>query len=699
MDVLKTSIDNDDRVYRGIVEDNVDPQKVGRVKVRVVSLHGSKEDGIKTEHLPYAYVVQTGAGANSGSFIVPEIGAMVLVLFENGNHNSPLVIGTLYATNREKSAQFKTSEITNEHTNGRKGNPRQNDVPEDGQGDIASRVVYRSAKGTSITIYDQDDSEAVEVKDANGQVFRMSSPLTQGATRDNKQVEGNNPEGNLVNVSTIVLKNPFGQMLQILSNGKEGIITLLDEPNMQGIEINSALGYTRMFNKKGKNNGKGGCEVYVNDKYCALRTEKSEVVATQDGVGLNAQNITLSGSNVLVNGNSVGIKGDITLSGSIHLDGSTVSNSTIKAHFIHGTGNASVKHTNTVKMLEDESALVAYVNPKTKLDDKAETVLKETKVKMQGAKTAIDTAERLVGTMMKTVQTIGEASQSIGTLGDESAKIFADLATLNNADIASVGQALTQLANMDGAITVDSLSTILNVEGTEYIPQSDGKTVKVKNTRNGQLIYVDKKVADWMQGLRCVPNDKISSIAQTVYDGITSINNVNSQLQALSNLGNMNFADGLGQVTSLAYAFGSLPFVGKEFNQITSNLAQIQSLYNQIVVAKKLVDRSIEDIRGIEAPSKGNKETKKGAINRTLMQSKANADLAIKSISNIADAIGIVGDALNIPALKTVCKVVGSTMSTATKYLDIAGLSVEAVTGDVKSSLKLLTALGVWSKF
>ena len=44
-------------IYRGVVEDNKDPEKMGRCKIRVYGVHSEKNtqdeyDGVLTEHLP-----------------------------------------------------------------------------------------------------------------------------------------------------------------------------------------------------------------------------------------------------------------------------------------------------------------------------------------------------------------------------------------------------------------------------------------------------------------------------------------------------------------------------------------------------------------------------------------------------------------------------------------------------------------------
>lgn len=82
-------------VYRGIVEDNVDPDHRGRIKVRVPSIHGIQAD-ISTELLPWCIVAmnQSGGYYNEGSYQIPKIGAGVYLMFEQGDDDHPICFGT-----------------------------------------------------------------------------------------------------------------------------------------------------------------------------------------------------------------------------------------------------------------------------------------------------------------------------------------------------------------------------------------------------------------------------------------------------------------------------------------------------------------------------------------------------------------------------------------------------------------------------
>lgn len=84
-------------LYRGIVEDNADPEKLGRCKVRVPSIHGTLTYPV--DILPWARpLALTPIKQGRGSVNIPDIGDIVWVLFEGANKQFPIYFGGTYAT-------------------------------------------------------------------------------------------------------------------------------------------------------------------------------------------------------------------------------------------------------------------------------------------------------------------------------------------------------------------------------------------------------------------------------------------------------------------------------------------------------------------------------------------------------------------------------------------------------------------------
>jgi hypothetical protein len=84
------------KTYVGVVEDCEDPQKLGRVKVRVFDVF----DDVPVKDIPWANPWKDLAG---NGFAVPEKGKVVTVVFENADSNSPEFISSdHYNVNLEK---------------------------------------------------------------------------------------------------------------------------------------------------------------------------------------------------------------------------------------------------------------------------------------------------------------------------------------------------------------------------------------------------------------------------------------------------------------------------------------------------------------------------------------------------------------------------------------------------------------------
>jgi uncharacterized protein involved in type VI secretion and phage assembly len=91
-DQIRTAETEATRVYEpmvALVTDNKDPSKLGRVKIKIPVLSN-------TDTSWWAPIVMLGAGKNRGWFFIPEINDEVLVLFEHGDLNRPLVVGALW---------------------------------------------------------------------------------------------------------------------------------------------------------------------------------------------------------------------------------------------------------------------------------------------------------------------------------------------------------------------------------------------------------------------------------------------------------------------------------------------------------------------------------------------------------------------------------------------------------------------------
>jgi uncharacterized protein involved in type VI secretion and phage assembly len=133
--------------YRGIVVDNADPERLGRLRVRVPSVLG--EDVVTGWALPCA---PYGGDAGHGFLFVPEIGAGVWIEFEEGDLEFPVWVGTYW------SRPGHDSELPRPN--------RPDGSQEASVQDPPSRKIIKTAKGHTLQFEDAKGSEMITLVEA-----------------------------------------------------------------------------------------------------------------------------------------------------------------------------------------------------------------------------------------------------------------------------------------------------------------------------------------------------------------------------------------------------------------------------------------------------------------------------------------------------------------------------------------------------
>jgi uncharacterized protein involved in type VI secretion and phage assembly len=127
-------------VVVGVVTNNQDPDKLGRVRVRFPWLDDEDESN-------WARIATAMAGNNRGTFFLPEVDDEVLVAFEHGNVAKPYVIGALW-------------------------NGVDAPVRDNADGKNNQRVI-RSRAGHEFILNDESGKEQVEIKTKAGHQFLL----------------------------------------------------------------------------------------------------------------------------------------------------------------------------------------------------------------------------------------------------------------------------------------------------------------------------------------------------------------------------------------------------------------------------------------------------------------------------------------------------------------------------------------------
>lgn len=116
---LETEDSRFDNNYVGVVEDNNDPLRYGRCKIRVHGLY----DDMATEDMPWAIPKNSLPIGPAGSFIVPENGTVVEVIFDDGDIYEPTYTNKLLDIKHntfkaDKDEDYPNSLIFYETSNG-----------------------------------------------------------------------------------------------------------------------------------------------------------------------------------------------------------------------------------------------------------------------------------------------------------------------------------------------------------------------------------------------------------------------------------------------------------------------------------------------------------------------------------------------------------------------------------------------------
>lgn len=143
--MISNSPDNTHRIYGvtvGIVTNNKDPEKLGRVKLKLPDRLGDMETD-------WARIATMMGGNSMGTFFLPDVNDEVLVVFREGDIREPYVIGALW-NSKEKPPE------TNE----------------DGKN---NKKIIKSRKGHTVTIDDDDQGGGIELKTEGGAVVNMAN--------------------------------------------------------------------------------------------------------------------------------------------------------------------------------------------------------------------------------------------------------------------------------------------------------------------------------------------------------------------------------------------------------------------------------------------------------------------------------------------------------------------------------------------
>ncbi len=166
--------------YRGFVTDNKDPEKRGRLKLRIPSVLGVEESDWALPCLPF------GGLADQGFFTVPQADSQVWVEFEEGDVQRPIWTGTFWQQEADVPAEAALQEPTTRLLKTPSGHILQFD-DEDGK----ERLSLHHQSGSEISF---DEKGSITVTDANGAVLTLDA--------ENNELTVTDTNGNTLKMSS-----------------------------------------------------------------------------------------------------------------------------------------------------------------------------------------------------------------------------------------------------------------------------------------------------------------------------------------------------------------------------------------------------------------------------------------------------------------------------------------------------------------
>jgi uncharacterized protein involved in type VI secretion and phage assembly len=162
-----------DGVMIGVVTDNNDPDKLGRVKLHL-PLHDEKAE---TDWVRIATLM---AGKSMGSLFIPEVGDEVLVAFHLGQIRQPIVIGMLW---NKKNAPPAPADKNDERKIVSRAGSQIMFSDKSGEETITIKTkkgqnVVLADKDDSLTIADQSGNNSVVIKGASANEITIKSSAT-----------------------------------------------------------------------------------------------------------------------------------------------------------------------------------------------------------------------------------------------------------------------------------------------------------------------------------------------------------------------------------------------------------------------------------------------------------------------------------------------------------------------------------------
>jgi len=294
-------------IYRAKVVSNKDPKEICRIKIRIPCIHGiDSSDGLGDDDLPFAMPCVMDASFESGTFIVPEVGATVFVFFEGGKIDKPVYFGSSISYEHTDSQEYgsKDSESFTGSEGKRVKRAYMSDTPMNvyKKGIFRKFILFKTRKGASIEFSDEDEKEHLTIYDRIGQVLTMYSPVSKDENSDGMANRG----------IFSIIKSKF--------EVKNKAILLLKSLSSSFLRFVSEVSYTKNEFTTVFQEDKAGISIDIGKDNRILIFYKDSTL------------IEIKEDKVCIKTDKIDIDGDVNIKGDLKVQGQVLSSSTIRGN-------------------------------------------------------------------------------------------------------------------------------------------------------------------------------------------------------------------------------------------------------------------------------------------------------------------------------------------------------------------------------
>jgi hypothetical protein len=352
-------------IYAGLVEENRDPEKLGRLKVRIPVVYGPPGGGssgsIGTDDLPWAFPVGMPAGgsnASGGISWLPEVGDQVMAMFLDGEPEKPVWFWSMQTLNQAQTLKLHHHETD---IRGVVGKPDRAILTRYGHSVelSASSLISTTSQGYRVTMIHGDNPNEGELSLATpkGQILvfdDLNEGLTCFVNRDHHVQIGDahNLQAASVNIEArdgpMILRASDAVALQgsdLLANIDEDVVLNVGKSCTLMVGAESSVMLTVADGKFTLTTGSGATFAIDEEGNIAVATpdgtnmnleDGHAELATSDGTSITAENgkVTVNAQDVMVNGGNVAFGQNAAFTVALAEKLATLFNT-----HIHGNGN------------------------------------------------------------------------------------------------------------------------------------------------------------------------------------------------------------------------------------------------------------------------------------------------------------------------------------------------------------------------